>query len=217
MRDLAFPRHTAPEFCKILTPKRKRAQGRPGARCTRGLMCKGSKKNAHEHTGSAEAVRPSLRNGFTAYLRALPGETRACLSPSSPRSVSSFKNLTPAIGASGPHDFAVRVTRRSSKAHPRPSLPAPTSVTMANAPSLGTGCANKQLICLRGQGSHFRTHFMTGKSAKMLSTFILLECRRPHQIVGWATPSSSAEAQRRRRKRAHQSSDDARWHVGHER
>jgi len=24
-------------------------------------------KSAHEHTGSAEAVRPSLRNGFTAY------------------------------------------------------------------------------------------------------------------------------------------------------
>jgi hypothetical protein len=24
-------------------------------------------KGAHEHTGSAEAVRPSLRNGFTAY------------------------------------------------------------------------------------------------------------------------------------------------------
>src|SRR5260370_15024298 len=24
-------------------------------------------KNAHEHTGSAEAIRPSLRNGFTAY------------------------------------------------------------------------------------------------------------------------------------------------------
>ncbi len=26
-----------------------------------------SNKNAHEHTGSAEAVRPSPRNGFTAY------------------------------------------------------------------------------------------------------------------------------------------------------
>jgi hypothetical protein len=26
------------------------------------------KENAHEHTGSAEAVRPSLRNGFTAYI-----------------------------------------------------------------------------------------------------------------------------------------------------
>jgi hypothetical protein len=45
-------------------------------------------KNAHEHTGSAETLRPSLRNGFTAYLRALPGETIACLSPSPPGSVS---------------------------------------------------------------------------------------------------------------------------------
>ena len=44
-----------------------RAQGRPGARCTRGLACKRIAKSAHEHTGSAEAVRPSLRNGFTAY------------------------------------------------------------------------------------------------------------------------------------------------------
>jgi hypothetical protein len=25
-------------------------------------------KNAHEHTGSAEAIRPSLRNGFTTYF-----------------------------------------------------------------------------------------------------------------------------------------------------
>ena len=25
-------------------------------------------RNAHEHTGSAEAIRPSLRNGFTAYF-----------------------------------------------------------------------------------------------------------------------------------------------------
>jgi hypothetical protein len=51
-----------------IRPEKQRAQGRPGARCTRGLACKGSKKGAHEHTGSAEAVRPSLRNGFTAYF-----------------------------------------------------------------------------------------------------------------------------------------------------
>ena len=31
-------------------------------------------KNAHEHTGSAEAVRPSLRNGFNGLCRALPGD-----------------------------------------------------------------------------------------------------------------------------------------------
>jgi hypothetical protein len=32
-------------------------------------MCKfAQNKNAHEHTGSAENIRPSLRNGFTTYI-----------------------------------------------------------------------------------------------------------------------------------------------------
>jgi hypothetical protein len=53
----------------------------PDARCTRGLACKRQKENAHEHTGSAEALRHSLRNGFTAYFELSP-ENRALLSPS---------------------------------------------------------------------------------------------------------------------------------------
>jgi len=53
----------------------------PGARCTHGLVCKIVRRNAHEHTGSAEALRHSLRNGFTAYF-ALSPENRALLSPS---------------------------------------------------------------------------------------------------------------------------------------
>jgi hypothetical protein len=65
----------------ILRPLRMRAQGKPGARCTRGLACKMEKESAHEHTGSAEAIRPSLRNGFNGLLRDLPGD-RAFLSPS---------------------------------------------------------------------------------------------------------------------------------------
>ncbi len=44
----------------------------PDARCTRGLACKMKKENAHEHTGSAEAIRHSLRNGFTAYFALSP-------------------------------------------------------------------------------------------------------------------------------------------------
>jgi hypothetical protein len=35
----------------------------PDARCTRGLVCKIVRRNAHEHTGSAEAIRHSLREG----------------------------------------------------------------------------------------------------------------------------------------------------------
>jgi hypothetical protein len=42
-------------------------------------MC--TKKCAHEHTGSAESIRPSLRNGFTAYS-ALSPATNSFLSPS---------------------------------------------------------------------------------------------------------------------------------------
>ena len=35
-------------------------------------------KNAHEHTGSAEAFRPSLRNGFTAYAVLSPATNSSC-------------------------------------------------------------------------------------------------------------------------------------------
>ncbi len=50
----------------------------PGARCTRGLVCKVHKGNAHEHTGSAEAPRHSLRNGFTAYNALSPATNSFC-------------------------------------------------------------------------------------------------------------------------------------------
>ena len=53
-----------PSFAPVGRPRKsKRAQGRPGARCTRGPVCLLLGKNAHEHTGSAEAIRPSLRGG----------------------------------------------------------------------------------------------------------------------------------------------------------
>ena len=56
-----------------------RAQGRPSARCTRGLVCNGTKKGAHEHTGPAESIRPSLRNGLTAYGALSPETNSFCL------------------------------------------------------------------------------------------------------------------------------------------
>src|SRR6202048_1507292 len=42
----------------------------PCAKCT--------KKCAHEHTGSAEAIRNSLRNGFTAYAALSPATNSFC-------------------------------------------------------------------------------------------------------------------------------------------
>jgi hypothetical protein len=57
----------------------RRAQGRPDARCTRGLVCNGTRKCAHEHTGPAESIRPSLRNGLTAYGALSPETNSFCL------------------------------------------------------------------------------------------------------------------------------------------
>jgi hypothetical protein len=68
-------------------------------------MC--TKKCAHEHTGSAESIRPSLRNGFTAYFALSP--VTGFLATVIPEKLASQK-LDASIGASGPHDFAVRVS-----------------------------------------------------------------------------------------------------------
>jgi hypothetical protein len=47
----------------------KRGRGEDRVRAAPAVSCAScTKENAHEHTGSAEAVRPSLRNGFTAYF-----------------------------------------------------------------------------------------------------------------------------------------------------
>src|SRR6202045_4397771 len=65
----------------------------PGVRCARSLACsvKNTRVSHHGHTG---ITRPSPRNGFNGFLRALPGD-RAFLPPS-PALLSA--NLTPASG-----------------------------------------------------------------------------------------------------------------------
>jgi hypothetical protein len=152
---------------RVVVPRKKREQGMPDARCTRGLACKTGNENAHEHTGSAEALRHSLRNGFTAYT-ALSSASEfvfvtvaAGLTADRPGWIDfATDSLAPATGV-GTTRFCRTQQRRSSArrsiAHgsgsiqnppchslarltlPRPPHPIPTFVTMANAPSSGTG------------------------------------------------------------------------------
>jgi hypothetical protein len=113
-------------------------------------------ENAHEHTGSAEAVRPSLRNGFTAYF---------VLSP-----VTGFlatvanellRRLDASVGASGPHDFAVRFSAvrphaKSALRHCRVHrIPIPRKMTIMIRPSFGTGRWTKRTD-LGPESSDFR-------------------------------------------------------------
>jgi hypothetical protein len=61
-------RRGAPEALLNFAPLETEGAGKAGCALhprSRVQIC--ARKNAHEHTGSAEAIRPSLRNGFTAY------------------------------------------------------------------------------------------------------------------------------------------------------
>ena len=62
----------------------------PDARCTRGLVCKVVQKVRTRAYRAAEAIRHSLRNGFTAYtallcLRNLPECANGRFSPTARR------------------------------------------------------------------------------------------------------------------------------------
>ena len=82
-----------------------RAQGRPGAGCTRGLVCSVESTRVSHHR-SAETIRPSLRDGVTAYERALPGVHDLV---SHRRLAGHPATLSTSSGVPGPHAFAVRI------------------------------------------------------------------------------------------------------------
>jgi len=99
----------------------------------------------HSHHRFAGRARPSLRNGFNGFLRALPGD-RAFLPPSPARS--SPANLTPASGRQD-HTTSPSASGVARPAPPpRPPHPAPNVLTMRNAPPEGHGMVRHiQLIC----------------------------------------------------------------------
>src|SRR5713101_1798875 len=106
----------------------------PGAQCTRSLACEIKQTHELVTTVTPEITRHSPRNGFNGFLRALLGD-RACLPPSPAKVV--FRELDASVGASGPHDFAVRKPAPSSLAPPASTASRPASVTIANRPSVG--------------------------------------------------------------------------------
>ena len=69
----ASSRHVSPELCPFVCPRKSRGRREcRGVRCPRGLVRKKVESDAHEHTGSAETLRHSLRDGLTAYAKLAP-------------------------------------------------------------------------------------------------------------------------------------------------
>ena len=101
-----------PSCAQTASPsEEQRAQGMPGARCARSrVWCVESTRVSHHgHTGN---TRHSPRNGFTAYIALSRVTGLSC----HPRRRSCLHQLDASVGASGPHDFAVRKMARSSAA-----------------------------------------------------------------------------------------------------
>src|SRR6476646_1977618 len=105
-----------PRFAINFLPSKLRAQGRPGACCTRGLACDLRKQNGTRAYRAARTLRPSLRNGFTAYFVLFPenGSFASVVDGTLPA------NLTPAPRrpnhTTSPYARAAHVSR-SSRVH----------------------------------------------------------------------------------------------------
>ncbi|MEH2522575.1 hypothetical protein V1288_000484 [Bradyrhizobium sp. AZCC 2176] len=112
----------------------------PGACCTRGLVCNGVESCAHEHTGTAGALRHSLRNGLTAYA-ALSLETNSsCLHRCRlDGEIDPVGSKSPPAAwhqprMPGPHGFAVRFSAV------RPARRARSRITALRTPSRARRC-----------------------------------------------------------------------------
>jgi hypothetical protein len=103
------------------SPRKKRAQGMPGARCTRSLACEIKKHTSIVTTVTPEITRHSPRNGFTAYFALSPAIGLVCHR----RLARLLARLDAGVEASEPHDFAVRVSTVRQVRCPRPPHPAP--------------------------------------------------------------------------------------------
>ena len=89
------------------------------------------KERAHEHTGSAETLRPSLRSGLTAYFELSP--VNGSFATVAAQGVNPTQ-LDASTAASGPHDFAVRFMR-VRLAHSASTASHRAFVTIATRPS----------------------------------------------------------------------------------
>ena len=122
-----------------------RAQGKPGARCTRSLACEmveSTRVSHHRFTGT-----PGLPCAMVLTVSFALSPVTGLFCHRRKRDAKHHRQLDASVGASGPHDFAVRRERHSSGALfarltlPRPSHPAANVRDDRETPLYGCGMA----------------------------------------------------------------------------
>ncbi|MEH2562989.1 hypothetical protein [Bradyrhizobium sp. AZCC 2289] len=164
---------------QIVLPNKKRAQGTPGACCTRGLACKKTIASAHEHTGTVGA----FRRPCAMVLRLMPCSPRRRIrlvtvigglkvfAPGWVRKTSA--DLTPATGA-GTTRFCRTHQRRSSvapvdrsRAEARPAIPFASDAAASTA-SLPNVADDHDTPPLKGQdGGSYTFDLPVGMNKKI--------------------------------------------------
>src|ERR1700737_2886185 len=114
----------------------------PGACRTHSLACKSKKTHELVTTGTTPSTGIPCAMVLTVSFVLSPVTGLFCHR----RLRNSFRKLDASVGASGPHDFAVRfgVTRQRHRRVHR--IPHPTSVTIAKRPSCGCRMAGMLLL-----------------------------------------------------------------------
>jgi hypothetical protein len=172
------------------SPSTKREQGMPGARCTRGLVCKVHKRNAHT---SIQVQRRHSGIPCAMALRLMPCSPRRANSSCHRRyrldgTSDPVGSTAPPIAwhqqrVSGPHGFAVRrnivrlraaglLTSRSPPCNDLRArrcrvhrIPCPTTVTIMIRPSCGPGWGELvEMICPTAKGEYFYEKGWTEKT-----------------------------------------------------
>ena len=103
--------------------KHQRAQGMPGARCARSLACKIKKHTSIVTTVTPE--QPGIPRAMVLTVSFVLFPVTGLVCHRHRRKY--FRRLDASVGASEPHDFAVRISTIRQRRHPRPSHPAPRS------------------------------------------------------------------------------------------
>ena len=98
-------------------------------------VCVGRKQKAHALVRSHRNHPAFPAQWFTAYIVLSPATGLSCHR----RRWNCFHRLDASVGASGPHDFAVRVSAVRQRRRHVHRIPFLTSVTIAKRPSEGTG------------------------------------------------------------------------------
>ena len=149
-----------PERCMIVPPRNQRARGMPGARCarSRAWCVVNTRVSHHGHTGTSGIPRAMV---LTVSFALSPVTGLVCHR----HQRNCFHQLDASVGASGPHDFAVRLSARSSPARQASTAsPAPRFVTIAKRPSCGQKTrGNMPVICPTSQAKRSAANWHDGQ------------------------------------------------------